>query len=45
VENVVATIEIPRSHQGIFPPARKNERVSFPAFLDAQTPIAKESSK
>ena len=45
VEKVVATIETPSNHHGIFLPARKNDFVSFPAFLDAHIPIPKENKK
>ena len=38
-EKVVATIEIPSNHQGIFLPERKNSLTLFPAFFDAQKPI------
>jgi hypothetical protein len=44
VEKVVATIETPKSHQGIFPPAAKNsEALLF--FLEVQKPIPKEINK
>ena len=33
VEKVVATMEIPSSHQGRFLPERKNELLSCPALL------------
>jgi len=44
-EKVVATIEIPRSHQGIFLPERKNSVTSFPDFFETIIPIANESIK
>ena len=45
VENVVATILIPKSHQGIFRPAKKKDLLSSPAFLEAQIPTANEIVK
>ena len=41
VENVVATIETPKSHHGISRSARKNDLVSLPAFFEDQRPISK----
>ena len=40
VEKVVATIEVPSSHQGSRRPARKNESLSFAAKRTAQSPMA-----
>jgi hypothetical protein len=34
VEKVVATIEIPNNHQGMFLPERKNSFEEVPAFLE-----------
>ena len=45
VEKVVATIEKPSNHHGIFPPARKNDRASFPAFFAPSIPIISETKK
>ena len=39
VEKVVATIEIPNNHHGIFLPERKNSEELFPARLDVINPI------
>jgi hypothetical protein len=39
-ENVVATIEIPNNHHGIFLPERKKLAESFPPFLLLINPIA-----
>jgi hypothetical protein len=44
-EKVVATIETPNSHQGIFLPERKNSFAEVPAFLEVNTPISKETIK
>ena len=44
-EKVVATMEIPKSHQGIFLPERKNSVELLPAVLDAQIPIRVEIIK
>jgi hypothetical protein len=44
-EKVVATIEIPRSHHGMFLPERKNSFTLFPAFLEAKKPIDKRITK
>jgi hypothetical protein len=38
-ENVQATIDTPKSHQGIFLPERKNSAVFFPALLEVIKPI------
>ena len=45
VEKVVATMLMPKSHQGIFLPAKKNDFVSWPACLEAQTPTRSENIK
>ena len=45
MENVVATILIPKSHQGIFLPARKKDFLSEAEFLDAHRPTNKERTK
>jgi len=45
VENVVATIETPSSHQGILRPDRKNSEELLPAFLEAMTPTTSETAK
>jgi hypothetical protein len=45
VENVVATMEIPSSHQGISLPAKKKDFVLDPAFLEAQIPIVNAIKK
>ena len=39
VEKVVATMERPKSHQGIVRPERKNSEVLLPDFLETRTPI------
>src|SRR5690625_7499347 len=39
VEKVVATIDIPRSHQGILRPERKYSSELFPDCLENQNPI------
>mgnify|MGYP003676742790 CR=1 FL=1 len=44
-ENVVATIDIPNNHQGIFRPDRKNSEVFFPACLETMIPIVNEIKK
>jgi hypothetical protein len=45
VENVVATILTPKSHQGMFLPARKKDLVSCPACFDAQIPTTNDIVK
>jgi len=45
VEKVVATIESPKSHQGIFRPERKNSEEFSADFLDTISPINKVKSK
>ena len=45
VEKVVATMLTPKSHQGIFRPARKNDFVSFPECFEAQSPTSNETAK
>jgi hypothetical protein len=45
VEKVVATMETPSNHQGIFRPERKNSLLEEPAFLDTQIPIKREIEK
>tara|TARA_B100001093_G_C26528977_1_gene885159 strand:+ start:403 stop:624 length:222 start_codon:yes stop_codon:yes gene_type:complete len=45
VEKVVATIEIPNSHQGIFLPERKYSLELDPDFLDTIKPIVKVIEK
>src|SRR5690348_7222302 len=42
VENVVATSEVPRSHQGIERPERKNSSALSPDFRPARTPMETE---
>jgi hypothetical protein len=44
-EKVVATIEIPKSHQGIFLPDKKNSFELVPAFLDTLMPMSKKMAK
>ena len=44
-EKVVATIEIPRSHQGIFRPDKKNSVELVPAFFDTNNPTTKVKTK
>lgn len=44
-EKVVATIETPKSHQGIFRPERKNSFADLPAFLEVYAPISIEITK
>ena len=44
-ENVVATIEIPNNHQGIFLPDKKNSVIFLPDFLETITPIRREKTK
>ena len=45
VENVVATMDTPNNHQGIFRPDRKNSLVEDPALLETQNPINSEIEK
>jgi hypothetical protein len=44
-EKVVATIDIPNSHQGMVRPDKKNSEVFFPAFFDTTIPISNEMTK
>ena len=44
-EKVVATIEIPKSHQGILRPDKKKSVVLLPAERATQSPTAKVSPK
>ena len=44
-ENVVATIEIPNSHQGMLRPDKKYWPESFPDLKVNDAPIASESAK
>lgn len=44
-EKVVATIETPRSHQGMDLPARKYSTLLLPAVLDAINPIIRTMKK
>ena len=45
VENVVATIDKPRSHQGIVLPERKYSVVFFEDFLETENPITSTKTK
>ena len=45
MEKVVATIETPNNHQGIFLPERKNSDEFSPDFLDNINPINKVIDK
>jgi hypothetical protein len=45
VEKVVATIDIPNNHHGIFRPDRKNSPLEDPAFFETHIPINKEIEK
>jgi hypothetical protein len=45
VENVVATIETPRSHQGILLPDKKKSTRLLPALFDAHTPITSHTAR
>jgi hypothetical protein len=45
VEKVVATIESPNNHQGIFLPDKKNWDELSPDFLDTIRPMSKVNSK
>jgi hypothetical protein len=44
-EKVVATIDTPKSHQGIFLPDKKNSLAELPAVLADTSPITKEITK
>jgi hypothetical protein len=44
-ENVVATIETPKSHQGILRPERKKSAELLPLCRETTTPISKEITK
>ena len=44
-EKVVATIEIPNNHQGIFLPDKKNSVTFLPDFLETIIPIRRERTK
>ena len=44
-EKVVATIEIPSSHHGIFLPDKKNSVTSLPDFFETKTPIKSDMTK
>jgi hypothetical protein len=45
VENVVATIDKPKSHQGIVLPDKKNSVEFFPDFFETYIPINKVIEK
>jgi hypothetical protein len=45
VEKVVATIDTPNNHQGMFRPERKNSLLEDPALLETQIPIKREIEK
>ena len=45
VENVVATMLMPSSHQGMLRPARKNPAAEFPTTRDAQMPTPRANKK
>jgi hypothetical protein len=45
VEKVVATIDTPNNHHGIFRPERKNSLLEEPALLETHTPIKSEMEK
>ena len=45
VEKVVATIDTPNNHQGIFRPERKNSLLEDPAVFETQNPINSEIEK
>tara|TARA_B100000575_G_scaffold150800_1_gene120296 strand:+ start:1046 stop:1261 length:216 start_codon:yes stop_codon:yes gene_type:complete len=45
VENVVATMEIPSSHQGIFLPERKYSVELLEDFFETKNPITKVDRK
>ena len=44
-EKVVATIEIPSNHHGIFLPERKNSVIFFPDFFETTIPITNDNIK
>ena len=44
-EKVVATMDIPNSHQGMFLPERKNSLAELPADLAVNKPISNEMAK
>jgi hypothetical protein len=44
-EKVVATIDIPNSHQGMVRPDKKNSEVFLPARLETIIPIANDITK
>jgi hypothetical protein len=44
-EKVVATMDIPNNHHGIFLPDKKNSVVLVPAFLETTIPIIRVSAK
>jgi hypothetical protein len=44
-ENVVATMDTPKSHQGIFLPDRKKSFAELPADLEEARPIKREMTK
>ena len=45
VEKVVATIDTPNNHQGMFRPERKNSLLEDPALLETKIPIKREIEK
>ena len=45
VEKVVATMDTPNNHQGIFRPERKNSLLDEPALLETQIPIKSDIEK
>jgi hypothetical protein len=45
VEKVVATMEIPSSHHGMFLPDAKNSTALDPAFRATPSPMARETTK
>jgi hypothetical protein len=45
VEKVVATIENPSSHHGMFRPERKNSELLDPARRDTNTPIDSDRTR
>ena len=45
VEKVVATMETPRSHQGMLRPAAKNSTELDPAFRVTARPMASDTAK
>jgi hypothetical protein len=44
-ENVVATIDTPNSHHGMFLPDKKNSEVLDPAVFDTTSPISRDTKK